>query len=109
MFGDLQFITIFNDFLLPNHVALSAQCFYYFSTSNVLILRCNNILIFLWRFQCHFKLDNLMGNLRFKIAFLNDHNTLEIRPLHFLVVKCLDYHFMQSDLIGSGFLKALTV
>ena len=84
MFGDLQFITIFDDFLLPDHVALSAHCFYYFSTSNVLILRCNNILIFLWRFQCqNFKLDNLMGNLRFKIAFLNDHNTLEIRPLHF--------------------------
>ena len=24
----------------------------------------------------------------------------------FLVVTCLDYHFVQSDLVGSGFLKA---
>ena len=38
-----------------------------------------------------FKLGNLMENPLFKIAFLNDQNTLEISPLH---------------LVGSGFLKA---
>ena len=38
---------------------------------------------------------------QFKIAFLNDQYTLEIR-----VVTCLDCHFVQSDLVGSGFLKA---
>ena len=42
IFGNLQFITIFDNFLLPNQEHLSAHCFYHFSTSNVLILRCNN-------------------------------------------------------------------
>ena len=84
MFGDLQLITIFNNFLLPNQVDLSAHYFYHFSTRNVLILKCNNTLIFLWRFQCQiFKLGNLMENPPFKIAFLNDQNTLEISPSHF--------------------------
>ena len=69
MFVNLRFISIFDNSLLPNH--LSAHCFYHFSTSNVLILRCNNTLIFLWRFQCYiFKLGNLMENPLFKIAFL---------------------------------------
>ena len=31
----------------------------------------------------NFKLANLMENPLFKIAFLNDQNTLEIRPYHF--------------------------
>ena len=84
MFGNLRFITIVDNFLLPNQVDLSAHCFYHFSTSNVLILRFNNTLIFLWRFQCYiFKLGNLMENPLFKIAFLNDQNTLEISPSHF--------------------------
>ena len=51
MSGNLRFITIFDNFLLPNQVDLSAYCFYHFSTSNVLILRCNNTLIFPRRFQ----------------------------------------------------------
>ena len=46
-----------------------------------------------------------MENPFFKIAFLNDQNTLEIKSFTFLVVTCLDYHFVQSDLVGSGFLK----
>ena len=51
IFGNLPFITIFDNFLLPNQVDLSAHCSYHFSTSNELRLRCNNTLIFLWRFQ----------------------------------------------------------
>ena len=46
-----------------------------------------------------------MENPLFKIAFLNDQNTLEKNFLTFLAVTCPDYHFMQSDLVGSGFLK----
>ena len=46
------FVTFVDNFLLPNQVDLSAHCFYHFLTSNVLKLRCNNTLIFLWRFQC---------------------------------------------------------
>ena len=49
-----------------------------------------------------------MENPLFKIAFLNDQSTLEIR-FTFLVVTCLDYHFVQSDLVGSGFMKTLIV
>ena len=73
MFCNLQFITIFDNFLLPNQVDFSAHCFYHFSTSNVVILRCNNTL----------KLGNLMENPPFKIAFLNDQNSLGISPSHF--------------------------
>ena len=47
MFGNLRFITIFANFLLPNQVDLSAHCFYHFSISNDLILRSNNTFIFL--------------------------------------------------------------
>ena len=73
MFGNLRLITIFDNFLLPDRVDLSAHCFYHFRTNNVLILRCNNTLIFLWRFQCKvFKLGNLSENPLFKIALLND-------------------------------------
>ena len=80
-----RFIAIFNDFLkLPNQIDLSAYCFYHFATSNVPILRCNNTLIFLWRFQCkNLKLGNLMENPLFRIDYLNDQNTLEISPSHF--------------------------
>ena len=47
------------------------------------------------------------ANPHFKIAFLNDQNTLEISPSHFLLSHVYrDYHFMESDLVGSGFLKA---
>ena len=35
MFGNIRFITIFDNFLLPNQVDLSAYCFYHFSTSIV--------------------------------------------------------------------------
>ena len=37
-----------------------------------------------------------MENPLFKNSFLNDQNTLEISP----------YHFVQSDVVGSGFLRA---
>ena len=50
-----------------------------------------------------------MENPLFKIAFLNDQNTLEISPFTFLVVICLDYHFVQSDLVVRAFLMALTL
>ena len=49
----------------------------------------------------NFKLGNLMKTPLFKIAFLNDQNTLVIS-----VVTSLDYHFVQLDLVGSVFLKA---
>ena len=39
---------------------------------------------------------------RAKRSFLNDQNT-------FLVSNALDYHLVQPELVGSGFLKALTV
>ena len=35
MFGNLRFITIFDNIMLPNQVDISAYCFYHFSTSNV--------------------------------------------------------------------------
>ena len=84
MFGNLRFITIFDNFLLPNQVDLSAHCFYHFSTSNVLILRCNNTFFSYGDFSVNFfKLGNLSENPLFKIAFLNDQSTLEISPSHF--------------------------
>ena len=43
MFGNLRFITIFDNFLLPNQVDFSEHCFFHFSTSNLLLLRCINI------------------------------------------------------------------
>ena len=46
-------------------------------------------------------LVNLMKTPLFKIAYLNDQNTFT-----FLGVTCLDYNFVQSDLVGSGFIKA---
>ena len=79
MFSNLPFITVFENFLLPNQADLSAHCFYHFSTGNVVRLRCNNTLIFLWRLQCeNFKLGSLMKNPLFKIAFLNNQKTLVI-------------------------------
>ena len=36
MFGNLRFITIFNNFLLSNQLDLSAHCSYHFSTTTVL-------------------------------------------------------------------------
>ena len=50
-------------------------------------------------------LGNLMENPIFKIAFLTDQNTLEISPFHFWLSH-LGCHFVQLDLLGSGFLKA---
>ena len=35
MFGNLQFITIFVKFILPNQVDLSAHCPYYFSQTKM--------------------------------------------------------------------------
>ena len=52
MFDNLRFILSFDEFSLPNQGDLSTHCFYHFSTSNVLRLRCNNKLAFLWGFQC---------------------------------------------------------
>ena len=84
MFGNLLFITFFDNFLLPNQGDLTAHCFSHFLTSNVLRLRCNNTLIFpmeisVLKFQaCQF--DEKPA---FKIAFLNDQNTLVISPSHF--------------------------
>ena len=56
---NIKYLVIFNlsrfsitFFLLPNQVDVSGHCSYHFSTRNVLRLRCNNTLIFLWRFQC---------------------------------------------------------
>ena len=97
--GNIKYLVIFDlsrfsiTFLhLPNQVDLSAHCSYHFSTSNVLRLRCNNTLIFLWRFQCwNFKL----GQFDEKPAFLGCFSK---RSTHIL-----------SDLVGSGFLKALAV
>ena len=57
-------------------------------------------------FPDHTHLLFLSENPLFKIAFLSDQNTLEISLSHYLVVTCLDYHFVQLDLVGSGFLKA---
>ena len=52
-------------------------------------------------FVKQFELGNLMKTLLFKIDFPNDQKSFT-----FLVLICLDYHFVQSDLVGSGFLKA---
>ena len=53
--GNIKYLIIFDlsrfsitFFLLPNQVDLSAHFSYHYSTSNVLRLRCNNTLIFLW-------------------------------------------------------------
>ena len=35
MFGNLQFITIFDKFILPNQVDLSAHCPYHFSQTKM--------------------------------------------------------------------------
>ena len=35
MFGNLRFIMVFDNFLLPNQLDLAAHCFYHISTSNV--------------------------------------------------------------------------
>ena len=57
-------------FHLPNQVDLSAHCSYHFSTSNMLRLRCNNTLIFLWKFQCwNFKLGQFDENTSFSGGF----------------------------------------
>ena len=49
----------------------------------------------------------------FKIAFLNDQNTLKIGGLALHMsgchMSCLDYHFVKLDLVGSGFLNASSV
>ena len=51
--------------------------------------------------------------LEIKVAFQNCFSKRSKhacdKSLTFLVVTCLDYHFVQSDLVASGFLKALTV
>ena len=49
-----------------------------------------------------------MENPLFKIAFLNDQNTLD-KSFTFLVVTCLDYHFLQSDLVGRPKLCEISV
>ena len=84
MLYNLRFISSFDEFPLPNQGDLSAHCFYHFSASNDLRLRCNNKLTFLWEFSVkQFKLGNLMKTPLFKIDFLNDQNTLVISPSHF--------------------------
>ena len=81
MFGNLRFIAIFDNFLLPNQVDLSAHCFFHFSTSNVLILRSQQHIDFPMEMSAlKLKLAHLMENWPFKIAFLNDQSTLEISP-----------------------------
>ena len=99
MFGNLRIITIFDNFLLLNQGDLSVHCSYHSSTSNVHRQRCNNTLIFLWRF----KLSNLVQTPLFKVAF--PKHTCD-KSFTFLAVTYLDYHFVQSDLVDSGFLKA---
>ena len=98
MFDHLRFITIFDNFPLPNQGEdISVHCFYHFSTSNVLRLRCNNTLIFLWDFSVkQFMLGNLMKTPLSK----RSKHTCD-KSFTFLIVKCLDYHYMQSDPIDS--------
>ena len=85
MFDNLRFISSFDKFPLPNQEDLSAHCFYHFSTSNVLRLRCNKKLTFLGDSSVkQFKLGYLMKTPLFKIDFLNDQNALVISHSHFL-------------------------
>ena len=84
-------------FLLPNQVDLSAHCSYHFSASNVRRLRCNNTFYFpmeisVIKFQA------------WPIWFLR--LLLLTIKTHFWLSNVLDYHFVQSDLVGRGFLKA---
>ena len=96
MFGNLRFITIFDNFLsFGNQIDLLAQSSYRFSTSNVLGLRCNNTLTFLWTFSDKISsLVNLMKNLLSHVAFLNDQKT-------FLIVTRL---LLPFRLVGSGWM-----
>ena len=50
----------------------------------------------------------LMKTLLFKIDFLTSKHT-DDKSLTFLVVTCLDYHFVQPDLVGIGFLKGYLI
>ena len=79
MFGNLQFITIFDKFILPNQVDISAHCSYHFLTSNVRRLRCNSYGDFSDKIS---SLANLMKTPLSKVAF-DDQNTFLIRHLHF--------------------------
>ena len=67
MFGNLRFITIFDNFLFPSQVDLSAHCFYHFWTSNVLILDATTHWFHMEISVLKFKLGNLMENPLFKI------------------------------------------
>ena len=79
MFGNHRFITIFDNFLLPNQVDLSANCFYHFSTSNALILRCNNTLILhliiILSFSKVSSLKEHLSGLKALPAMLSKHST----------------------------------
>ena len=79
MFGNLQFIMIFDNFLLPNTVDLSANWFYHFSTSNALILRCNNTLILhliiILSFSKVSSFRKHLSGLKALPAMLNKHST----------------------------------
>ena len=46
------------------------------------------------------------GKPAFKDCFCKRPKYTLDKSFTFLVVTCLDYHFVQSDLVGSGFLKA---
>ena len=99
--GNIKYLVIFDlsrfsitFFLLPNQVDLSGHCSYHFSTSNVLGLRCNNTLIFLYGdFSVKISsLANFKKNPLSYVAFLNDQRI-------FLVVT---YLRLQFCLVGSG-------
>ena len=83
MFGNLRFITIFDNFHLPNQGDLTAHCFCHFLTSNVLRLSMQHIDFPMEISVLNFKLVNLMRNPLFKIAFLYNQNTPVISPSHF--------------------------
>ena len=85
MFGNLRFITIFDDFLLLNQGDLSVHCSYHFSTSNVLRLRCNNTSFFPTEISVlKFQAWQFGAKTRFlRLLFVNDQNTLVISPSHF--------------------------
>ena len=82
MFGILRFMKIFDNFLSPNQVDLSAHCFYYFPANNTLVIRCNNIDFPMEISVLKFQTWQFDGKPAFYDFFLNDQNTLEMSSSH---------------------------
>ena len=100
MLGNIRFIAIFYKFILPNQVDLSVHCSYHFATTNNLRLRDFPMEIPVINFK--------LGQIWWKPSFPRFLLTIKTHfdmSFTFLVVTCLDYHFVQSDLVGSGFLR----